>query len=203
MRGFAIKAGQPQRQTQRSQEVHGQGKLIRFLFELKIGFDQIELFELKKKKQYQQYAKAIQTKAAALNLKYNELKLKEQNMKHMVPLDQYNKLKAHLNSITKRHEIFRNVLLNDPNSTATNAPGVASMSNPNLALLASVPGSNLAALNLESDNFLKSSNFVNQSYLFEPEKPKSQFVPNFFTFFLPFASFIFIWFCLRTWNSMK
>jgi hypothetical protein len=162
---------------------------------------QIDRFELKKKKQYQQYAKAIQTKAATLNLKYNELKLKEQNMKHMVPLEQYNKLKAHLSSITKRHEIFRNVLLNDPNSPAS-APGLGSLSNPNLALLASVQGSNLAALNLESDNLLKSSNFVNQSSFFEPEKPKSQLVPSLFSF-SPFVLFIFMRICLRMWNSMK
>ena len=91
--------------------------MSKFPFFLIINF---KLFQ--KKKQYQAYAKAIKLKAEALNGKVKELKLKEQNMKNLVPVEEYNKLKLHLKSIANRHQAFSKMIFNgdanfNPNNT--------------------------------------------------------------------------------------
>ncbi|CAF0714870.1 unnamed protein product [Brachionus calyciflorus] len=74
----------------------------------------------KKKKQFQVYAKALKMKAESLNAKLKELKLKEQSINQMVPMQAYSKLKAHLDSITSRHQAFREMILSKENYPQTN-----------------------------------------------------------------------------------
>ncbi len=76
----------------------------------------IARFEKQKKKQYQTYARAIKQKAEALNAKVKELKLKEQNIKHMVPVQEYNKMKMHLTVLNRKHQTFRNMIVNSNGS---------------------------------------------------------------------------------------
>jgi hypothetical protein len=54
-------------------------------------------------------------KAESLNAKVKELKLKEQSMNQMIPMQAYNKLKAHLDAITSRHQAFRDMIINGEN----------------------------------------------------------------------------------------
>ncbi len=51
-----------------------------------------------------------------MNAKVKELKLKEQNIKHMVPVQEYNKLKMHLNLLNRKHQTFRNMIVNSNGS---------------------------------------------------------------------------------------
>jgi hypothetical protein len=46
-----------------------------------------------------------------LNAKVKELKAKENNMKRMVSIDSYNKLKSHLQVLIKKHQTFRDMIL--------------------------------------------------------------------------------------------
>lgn len=92
----------------------------------KVKFDLLDFFCLnflifcQKKKKFQTYAKAIKMKAETLNAKMKELKLKEQSMNQMVPMQAYNKLKAHLDSITSRHQAFREVIIQGESYPSTN-----------------------------------------------------------------------------------
>ncbi len=72
----------------------------------------LKKFHDKKKKQYQTYARAIKQKAELLNSRVKELKLKEASMKQMVPVQEYNKLKMHLDFLNKKHQSFRNMIVN-------------------------------------------------------------------------------------------
>ena len=54
-------------------------------------------------------------KSEALNYKLKELKFKEKDEKQMVPVEAYSKLKIHLNAIHKRHQSFRDMILNGGN----------------------------------------------------------------------------------------
>ena len=75
-------------------------------------FNNVKKFHDKKKKQYQAYARAIKQKAEALNAKVKELKMKEQTMRQMVPIQEYNKLKMHLSVLNRKHQTFRNMIVN-------------------------------------------------------------------------------------------
>lgn len=55
-----------------------------------------------------------------LNAKMKELMLKEQSINQMVPMQAYNKLKAHLDSITSRHQAFREVIIQGENYSSSN-----------------------------------------------------------------------------------
>lgn len=69
----------------------------------------------KKKKQYQAYAKALKLKSDTINSKIRELQLREQSVGQMVPAQAYNKLKAHLNLLVKKHQAFKNMIINSGN----------------------------------------------------------------------------------------
>lgn len=47
-----------------------------------------------------------------INAKLRELQLKEQSVGQMVPVHAYNKLKAHLNLLIKKHQAFKDMLVN-------------------------------------------------------------------------------------------
>ncbi len=73
---------------------------------------EVHKFHEKKKKQYQAFSKSLKTKAEALNAKVRELKAKEAySSKSNVPVEAYNKLKAHLRTIGKKHQMFREMIL--------------------------------------------------------------------------------------------
>lgn len=55
-----------------------------------------------------------------LNAKMKELKFKEQSINQMVPMQAYNKLKAHLDSITSKHQAFREVIIQGENYSSSN-----------------------------------------------------------------------------------
>jgi hypothetical protein len=50
-----------------------------------------------------------------MNVKIKELQLREQNIKQMVPVQAYNKLKAHLNLLVNKHQAFRDMIINGGN----------------------------------------------------------------------------------------
>ena len=59
-------------------------------------------------------------KSDMLNAKMKELKFKEQSINQMVPMQAYNKLKAHLDSITSKHQAFREVIIQGENYSSSN-----------------------------------------------------------------------------------
>ena len=45
-------------------------------------------------------------------MKVKELKIKEKNMKNLVPLEEYNRLKMQLKTLANKHQAFSNTILN-------------------------------------------------------------------------------------------
>ena len=65
--------------------------------------------------------KKIKNKTELLNAKLREFKIKEQALKDCVPLEMHNKVKKQLQDLLKRHQDFRNVLV-QPNSNGLVIP---------------------------------------------------------------------------------
>lgn len=70
-------------------------------------------------------------------MKVKELKIKEKNMKNLVPLEEYNRLKMQLKTLANKHQAFSNTILNpigamfNSNPSSINANIIASSMNLN------------------------------------------------------------------------
>ena len=79
---------------------------------IKIAYYLILLKFFKKKKQYQTYSNSLKLKSEIINSKIKELQLKEKNVGQTISIQAYNKLKAHLNILLKKHQAFKDMVIN-------------------------------------------------------------------------------------------
>ena len=116
-----------------------------------------------------------------------ELKLKEKDEKHLVPLDAYNKLKSHLTALHRRHQAFRDMIFNNNNNGnfINTQQSNQSMSN-YINYQSSVPILNID----ENDDYFQvsSKNLAKETYNYpsaetdSTEQIKYQMVSSFFQF---------------------